>query len=467
MELGILNFFAICLLLTLAGVEYSKFNIVTPWPAFLVVTCLNLLVGYYFIPVAAVGIGDVDVISTADQALLINLSGIFTCLVSFYLVAAFNSKQNSLNELSDSALEQPESLAFENVSDRKASWVYGFTAIFTSLVIFSIMAYAGIFPLLSEDVAEARTFINDLPGLRPIYNFATSIVNPILVFVSLMCVLKWREFPKLVLIPAFLLFGTALLTGNRSFVAGIFGGVLIGLSMLWIVGRSRFKINYPLYVGSQFLFIFLGGLSGLARDITFNKFLANFVTNPLEILGYSLYYAYAGNNFSDLRDFSWILSKFDGEYYYGSTLITGFLSFVPTAILPLKEEYLFSRVTNKIVGLPTDSHFGIRASTFGEWYVNFGWAGAIFLGLILGIGYALLQQKFWQYFSTVKGKNWKVYSLMVLYFIPNIVESFIATSGNYNILIQLLLLIFVYFFSRTNAQILPMELDNQQQRTAP
>jgi hypothetical protein len=41
-----------------------------------------------------------------------------------------------------------------------------------------------------------------------------------------------------------------------------------------------------------------------------------------------------GNNLSELRDFAWILSGWDGELLKGKTYAAGFLAFIPSALLP-------------------------------------------------------------------------------------------------------------------------------------
>ncbi|HEY0258061.1 MAG TPA: hypothetical protein VGC39_11505, partial [Candidatus Methylacidiphilales bacterium] len=43
-----------------------------------------------------------------------------------------------------------------------------------------------------------------------------------------------------------------------------------------------------------------------------------------------------------------------------------------------------------IVGMPEDQHFGLRITFFGEAFLNFGWAGVILLGTLLGSLYAVL-----------------------------------------------------------------------------
>lgn len=454
MELGFLVLLAISILLVTAGLEYSRFNCITPWPAFLVGTCSNSLVGYYFIPPASLELSlntGADIVSKADTALLINLTGLTIAFASFYFVSYFLSRTRKLNSL----LVQTKArdfFNFANISDQRCAIAYGASAACFAVIIFSIMAYAGVFPLLTEDITSNRAFINDYPELRPILNLATSTIPTTTIFVSLMLVLKAKELPKLVLMATALLLGCALLTGTRSFIVSAFTGLLIGFSLLWILGRSKFKISFTLYLAYQALFVFFGGLSGLLRDFGPSRFFEVTVQDPIGTGLFSLYSSYTGNNFSDLRDFSWILSKFNGDFYLGKTLLADVLGFLPSSILPFREEFTIGRVTNIIVGLPTDTHFGIRSSNFGVWYLNFGWVGVIIEGFILGIGYAIVQDLFSAYFQRIaRGQEKvKVFSLSLLYFLPSIPETVAQLSPYFILYTQALILFLVYLYARTS-----------------
>lgn len=452
MELGFILILAIFVLLVAAGLEYSRFNCITPWPSFLVTTCFSSLIGYYFIPAASLELAALtgaDIVSMADTALLINLTGIFVTFVSFYYVSYLLSRRRYVDSLRSEA-ENKYFLSFANISDRRCAIVYSVLAVFSAVIIFSIMAYAGVFPLLTDDVTSNRAFINSYPELRPILNLATSTITVITVFVVLMLILKAKELPKLALVAVALLIGCASLTGTRSFVSGLFSGAFTGFSLLWLFGKSRLKISFTLYLSYQAVLVFLGGASGLARDFGPSRLFEEAAKNPIDFGLYSLYNSYTGNNFSDLRDFSWILSKFNGEFYLGKTLLADILGFLPSSVLPFREEFTIGRVTNVIVGLPTDTHFGLRASNFGVWYLNFGWVGVIIEGFILGIGYAIVQDLFSAYFQRiVEGKEKvKVFSLSLLYFLPSIPDTIAQMAPYFILYTQMAILFLVYLCGR-------------------
>jgi hypothetical protein len=453
MELGILVFLTIVILLFVAASEYSRFNCITPWPAFLIATCSNSLLGYYFIPAASFGLEEntgANIVAMADTAALINLTGIATTCITFFFVFSLLNRGSQPNSFL-LGTKTREFFGFANISDRSCAIIFGVIAIFSAVIIFSIMAYSGVFPLLTEDINSNRGFINDHLELRPIFNLATSTTSTILVFVTLMLILKAKELPKLALLATVVLIGCSLLTGTRSFVGGVFSGLVISFSLLWLLGRSKFKVSFSIYLLYQIVIVFLGGLSGLIRDLSPSRFFEEVVRDPIGVISYSFISSYTGNNFCDLRDFSWILSKFDGNFYLGKTILAGVLNFLPSAIFPFRDEFTIGRVTNVIVGLPTDTHFGLRASNFGEWYLNFGWLGVIIEGLILGIGYAIVHNLFSAYFQRLAQgqEKIKIFTLSVLYFLPSIPETMASLSPFFILYTQALILFITHLFSRS------------------
>jgi oligosaccharide repeat unit polymerase len=446
--MGLLNLLVIVIVLVVAGNAYARSNFITPWPGFLVSFCTSTLIGYFFIPASLLVIGEVgnaNIIELADTALTLNLLGLGCCSLSFYLFSMYLEKTSSRQIAS-----VPKIALYDPQLDIKCMYICSATALVVALVVFSTMLYAGVFPLLSADIGAERAFVNRIPEIRPIYNFAVSLVQPIIVFSALVIFLKWKEISKLTLIPLVILCGALLLTGTRSFLGGILESTILGVSLLWIAGRSRIKISYFLFLLYQLFGIFLGGVSGLARDINFNNFFDALSDDPLSILVYSFTYAFVGNNLCELRDFSWVLSKFDGSFFGGKTLLAGIFGFVPSSILPFREEFTFARVTNSIVGLPSETSFGTRASFFGEWYFNFNWPGVLLFGLIVGVLLATLQSKYYGFLESCKQGNIQVFTLVVLQFCSSSIPIASNTSNLYYVYVQALFLGIVYLSARSN-----------------
>ncbi len=132
-----------------------------------------------------------------------------------------------------------------------------------------------------------------------------------------------------------------------------------------------------------------------------------------------------GNNFSDTRDFAWILSSWDGEFLYGKSYFAAFLSFIPRALLPFREEWAISMYTNSLTGFLSEEIPGLRPGMFGESYLNFGWAGvALFGGLF---GFALRFADFKIKEAVANGRDIiKGYSYTLLFFL---LSSFAVTAA--------------------------------------
>jgi oligosaccharide repeat unit polymerase len=446
--MALLNLLVIVILLLLARSSYSKRNFITPWPSFLTIFCITTLIGYFFVPAALLVIGQVgntDIIELADTALAINLAGLGCCIFSFYLVSSYLEKTATQQVASEIKVAP-----YDPKLDIKFMYACSVAALLVASVIFSIMLYAGVVPLFSADIGADRAFVNRVPELRPIFNFAVSLVQPILVFSTLVLLLKWKEVSKLTLIPLSILCCALLFTGSRSFLISILESTVIGVSLLWITGRSRIRVSYLLYLLYQVFNIFLSGVSGLARDININNFLDLLITDPLSLLGYSFAYSFVGNNYCDLRDFSWVLSKFDGGFFGGKTLLAGVFGFIPSSLFPFREEFTFARVTNTIVGISSEGSFGIRASFFGEWYFNFNWPGVLLFGLIVGSLIALLQTKYHSFLENCKQGNVQVFTLTVLQFFASAISIASNTSNLYYVYVQALFLGILYLLARSN-----------------
>ena len=98
-----------------------------------------------------------------------------------------------------------------------------------------------------------------------------------------------------------------------------------------------------------------------------------------------------GNALSDLRDFSWFLSDWNGQLYYGATWLAGAISFVPRSISDFREHYALGVVTATTVGLNPLEHAGIRIGPFGESYINFGYMGVGLVSFLFGYVVKYLQ----------------------------------------------------------------------------
>lgn len=153
-----------------------------------------------------------------------------------------------------------------------------------------------------------------------------------------------------------------------------------------------------------------------------------------------------GNTFSDIRDFAWVLSGWDGNYLIGKTQLAGFMSFIPSFLSSFRQEWNWGIYSTGLANLDPTVHPGLRPGFFGEIFINFGYIGVIFLGLFSGF---LIE-----YYSRVIEKSkvnfdkmLRLYVLGGLFII--LLFNFAITSGffrNYIFLLLLLLFIFLNNF---------------------
>ena len=92
-----------------------------------------------------------------------------------------------------------------------------------------------------------------------------------------------------------------------------------------------------------------------------------------------------GNNFTDLRDFAWVYSAWNHSLWLGKTYLAGLATFLPRGASTFRATWSFGIATGWTVGLDTETHPGLKPGLFGEAFFNFGWVGAIAVGLIYGI----------------------------------------------------------------------------------
>jgi oligosaccharide repeat unit polymerase len=91
-----------------------------------------------------------------------------------------------------------------------------------------------------------------------------------------------------------------------------------------------------------------------------------------------------GNNLSELRDFAWILSGWNHEPLMGQTYASGFLSFIPSYLLPERKAWSWGLFSTETTGLTGGTHPGLRPTIFAEAYFNFDLLGVLVFGIVLG-----------------------------------------------------------------------------------
>jgi hypothetical protein len=245
--------------------------------------------------------------------------------------------------------------------------------------IFILVLFGLLFALGLIGAEGARNTAQSLPALRPLYNIA-HILLPLTIALDLYVGIQGRRRGMLVL--ALVNVGLATLTGARTVaIGGLLLYAMAALVHASLLRRLRFwtvlKI-IPVAVVLLILAVYLGDV----REGQFN------ILRTIATLGIKLFY---GNNFSDLRDFAWVRSYWDGNYYLGKTQLAGLLGFIPSFIFPFRAEWNWGVVTTTITGLDPVVNPGLRAGMFGEMYFNFGLPGVVIAGLLYGYAIRRIQ----------------------------------------------------------------------------
>jgi hypothetical protein len=245
----------------------------------------------------------------------------------------------------------------------------------SSLIFLCILSLMSTIFVLAIQIKNGRFFnIRDYflenSQLRFIYNFSLSLYGMTLTYVGLNLIQKKNK--RLLLLFLLLIFCTVFY-GTR--------GLVLGSIVTYLLNNIYFNEGRCSFLKLGILGAFLIFLAINLDDLRHGYFQP---ANALKLFFFKIYY---GNNFSDLRDFAWMLSYWDEKLLLGKTYVASLVSFIPRSLSDLRNDWGFSYYITDMVGLSQSSHAGLRPGIFGQVFFNFGYIGVIFSGLIAG--YAL------------------------------------------------------------------------------
>lgn len=248
----------------------------------------------------------------------------------------------------------------ENMKSKTANRFILFTTIALGCLILVLQFNAG-------SVFNARAWFMKEPFLRPIFNVAVSLFPIAMLYLGLRFI-QFKEKKSLFFFCCLLVF--TLFFGIRS----------LGLSSI-----LSLLLNWIYYREGNFSFLKLTGVCGVLIFLAIAwDFLRNgeySIATAVTHFGTKLFY---GNNFSDTRDFAWILSCWDEEYLLGKSYLAALISFVPRVFSSIREEWSISMYTNALTGFDSDVMPGLRPGVFGEAFFNFSYPGVVLFGLLFG-----------------------------------------------------------------------------------
>jgi oligosaccharide repeat unit polymerase len=210
------------------------------------------------------------------------------------------------------------------------------------------------------------TFAN--PELRPI----ALLISNYSVIIGSHCLARYMDTREKILLgfTFWLSFGL-LFFGARANILAIFMNVFI----CYLIKR-RAKLRVFRFSIQVAIILIVGLYMGNVRAGEYSLSLF------FSTLAFLLFY---GNNFSDLRDFSWVYAKWDHVLWMGKTYLAGFTAFVPRFASQFRDTWGIGVATDLTAGIDPRNHPGLRPGYFGEGFFNFGLLGVICVGLLIGI----------------------------------------------------------------------------------
>ena len=227
-----------------------------------------------------------------------------------------------------------------------------------------VLGLTGLLFALGFQPFVARSLVFERTELRPFYNLWSQIV-PLCAVGLVVYGGGWRR-------PGFVALGIG------AALLGIVGGnrtvaILTLIQAAVILAMPRRFRNVLVVVAGGLALASAAGLTSLLRT-------------EGAASGSALGTFFFGNDLTDIRDFAWILNGMDdSDWLWGKTYVAGYLSFVPSYLMPFRETYSFGRVSPLLAGLDPFHHSGLRPPIFGEMYVNFGLAGLLIGGFFYGL----------------------------------------------------------------------------------
>ena len=151
-----------------------------------------------------------------------------------------------------------------------------------------------------------------------------------------------------------------------------------------------------------------------------------------------------GNNFSEVRDFAWVLGNYDGRLLGGTTYIAGYTSFIPSAALSFRTDWAFGTFTARTAGLDPRYTGGLRTGFFSEMMFNFGKVfallGTIVYGVLTGRIFSrqVVISKYSESLEQRTASDLAVYYMFVVY------NACIFTPGFFFVMIMIAVMLFLF-----------------------
>jgi hypothetical protein len=377
--------------------------------------------------IPAVGVGYEKIVGCINYAFIICVIGYVGLWLGRYLYDVLGRKKFTFKQFN-----WFERIQYSNgcgqLSLSIISLVYGILLL-GFIVLLNALGY----------LQDPRSYFLKHADLRPLYNglIATNSIVCTMLFCRFLTSKKWPDLVFLLV----LIMGSLFL-GTRG------ASLYVMLSFIVI-----YSFCHPKKVKLLNLFL-------CAVSLVICALLMDAIRNKTSIMdafnGFFLNLLY-GNNFSDLRDFSWVLSYWDGEYWMGKSYLAAVISFIPREFSDFRGQWAIGVMTAKLAGLDITNHAGLRVGIFGEAFFNFGIFGVFLIGVIAG---AALRMADLRIKALLKLNPTSYNSLVTPYFLA---ASFFITAGFYTVYVFFIFHLSLYmlrnFFHEVMGKpVLPMRI---------
>ncbi|QWU06960.1 oligosaccharide repeat unit polymerase [Heyndrickxia coagulans] len=345
-------------------------------------------------------------VGTINKAFIISLIGI-TC---FIIGAYFASKTSNSHKLINFLCK-----GYGALFNKKDLSLFFFVLLFMFLIMYKIGFFQG--------GLDGRGFSMDNTAVRPMANFFYVSCS----FFLMLTLSKFYE-KKSYVVALFII-----ITLFFSLTSGTRGAVLDSILLFVFMYFNITSVNNKRFNLFKFLF---GGLILLILTVYLGN-IREGQYNLLVSLENSWNSIFYGNNFSDIRDFAWVLSGWNGIYLHGKSLISGYLSFIPSYIFPLRTEWSLGYFTVTAIGFDPTVHPGLRPGVFGESYFNFGILGVCVYGFFYGYAVNKLDLYVDKTLSSEKFNKQHIYKISFAYLMSNALFNFMVSTGFFNVYVIL------------------------------
>ncbi|ARZ65303.1 oligosaccharide repeat unit polymerase [Bacillus cereus] len=355
-----------------------------------------------------------------DQAYLVTIIGYIFTYIGFYYFN-FTYKNSYIYKITNSLntkLSKPVNVIRESESVR-AILIFVTLTCFLSFYMLVFVKYGFSMNLRGYMLADGT--------LRPIYNF---IMISIIPFMLSIIIMLYKDEKKLgYLIICFIIIGIMSFSGSRG---NLLWPILNCIVIILMAKQNKASSWKLVGIGVLFLFTAL--------------FLENFRKSDINSTGFLMGLANRilyGNNFSDLRDFAWVLAYWDDTALMGKSYLAALMSFLPREISDFRQHFSISVFTNNLVGFNSDEHAGLRPGKFGEVYFNFKIYGVAVYGFLTG--YILRYTDFKIKENIINSNGHQYVYLFSLTILQYLVSYTFVTAGFWKVYVTIVFLLLIWF----------------------